>query len=725
MLQPLIFKIYGMDCPDEVVILKQEVGPIVGGEERLAFDILNARMIVAYRPAEVAPNDIMKAVAATGMRAEIWNEDAPDDEGQGFWQRHSRSLATAVSGLMTASGFWLHAESMGVAAALGYEGARFVHDAPMDATLCYSGAILSGAWFVLPKTWLSIRRMRPDMNLLMSVAIAGAVIIGEWFEGAMVAFLFALSLAMESWSVGRARKAVASLLDLTPISAHLLRTDGSEYDVRPEEVPVTGRVRIRPGERIPVDGFVVKGSSAVDQAPITGESMPVFKEIGDAVYAGTINGDGSIEASCSKTATDTTLAGIVRMVGQAQSKRAPSEQWVERFARIYTPAVMVASVLICIVPPLLMGLPWSDWFYRALVLLVIGCPCALVISTPVSIVAALAAAARNGVLVKGGVYLEACADLNAIAFDKTGTLTAGRPTVVDITALDGYTEDDLLARAAAMEVHSDHPIARAVVDCAQERFIRLRSADDFQMLPGRGATATFDGVQFWIGSLRYLEERGLGTDTVLQTISERANLGQTAVVIGNEDGVCGIIAIEDTAREGAKDALKRLRESGIRHLVMLTGDNNGTAQVIANQTGIDVVHAELLPEDKVAVIETLVSTHEKVAMVGDGVNDAPAMGRATLGIAMGAVGSDVAIETADIALMTDDLSRLPWLVNHARRTLMVIRQNIGIALTIKVLFVLLTVMGYASLWAAIGADMGASLLVIFNGLLLMDGSEND
>lgn len=722
MSNPLSFKIYGMDCAEEVAILKREVGPAIGGEDRLAFDILNARMIVKVDPGVVTADEVIKIVARTGMRGEVWVDDVCDQD-DGFWVQHSRTVMTTISGLMACVGFILHVESRGVGDALGFEGSRFSHDAPTDAVVFYLLAIFSGISYVLPKAWLAIRRLHPDMNLLMTIAVAGAIGIGEWFEASMVAFLFALSLTLESWSVGRARRAVATLMDLSPTTARMILPGGGEQRLTPEQVPVDARVRVGPGERIPVDGRVAQGSSEVNQAPITGESMPVLRQIGDSVFAGTINGDGSLEVLCTRPATDTRLAGIIRLVGEAQSKRAPSEQWVERFARVYTPAIMASAVLIFLIPPLFLGADWNEWIYRALVLLVIGCPCALVISTPVSIVAALAASARHGILVKGGVYMEAPAHLAAVAFDKTGTLSQGRPEVVEIIPMKDHTEEDLLARAAAMEAHSDHPIARAVFDCAQERLIRLRSADEFQMLPGKGVTASFDGEQYWIGSHRYLEERKQETEEVHQILEERANLGQTVMVVGNDDHVCGIIAIADAIRPETPGAIQELRRNGVRHLIMLTGDNEGTAQAFAKQAEIDEVCAELLPENKVAVVESLVSEYGTVAMVGDGVNDAPAMSRATLGIAMGAAGSDTAIETADIALMADDLSKLPWLMRHSRKTLTVIRQNIVIALLIKALFLVLTFLGYASLWAAIGADMGASLVVIFNSLLLLNGGD--
>lgn len=716
----LRFKIYGMDCAEEVAVLKRELGPIVGGEEYLAFDILNGKMIVSPGPKPLPLDTILQAVARTGMRADVWQDERDPALAEGFWQRRGRMVLTAASGLLSLAGFLLHAWTAGgVMAALGSEGIGQSHHVPLAAQVLYALGIATGAWYIVPKAWFAARRLRPDMNLLMTIAVMGAVGIGEWFEAATVSFLFAVSLALESWSVGRARRAVAALMDLAPPTARLQQEDGSEQVVPPDQMPVGALFVVKPGERIPLDGRVVRGVSEVNQAPITGESVPLAKKPGDQVFAGTINGDGALEITCTKLAGETTLAHIIRMVGEAQSKRAPSEQWVERFARVYTPAVLGLAVAVLLIPPLVFGGAWTDWFYRSLVLLVIGCPCALVISTPVSIVAALAAAARNGVLIKGGVYVEAPAQLQAIAFDKTGTLTKGRPTVVEVIPMNGHDETELLERVAAMELRSDHPLARAIVAFAQERGVAIRPAEDFQIIQGKGATARFNGRQYWLGSHRYLEEQHQETEDVHHRLEVMAQTGRTVVVVGNEAHVCGLIAIADAVRPEAKAALQALRETGVQHMVMLTGDNQGTAESIARETGVDEVHAELLPADKVTAVEALVARYGTVAMVGDGVNDAPAMGRATLGIAMGAAGSDAAIETADVALMSDDLSKLPWLIRHSRRTLTIIRQNIGFSLLVKAVFVVLTFLGYASLWAAIAADMGTSLLVIFNGLRLL------
>ena len=717
-------RVLGMDCAEEVAVLKREVGPVVGGEDYLAFDILNGRMTVSIEAGSVTADAVMKAIARTGMKAELLRRDRDDGDApdeRGFWQQYSRTLLTSASGAFLALGFIAHAIFAGGVwrAFGGNDAGGAALEVPLTAKLLYGLSVLSGVWFFLPKAWYSLVRVRPDMNMLMTIAVSGAIAIGEWSEAATVAFLFAVSLALESWSVGRARRAVAALLDLTPPTARLKHADGREEEVPAEQVPVGAIFIVRPGERIPLDGRVVKGLSHVNQAPITGESMPVEKQVSSDVFAGTINGDGVLEVECTKAAQDSTLAHIIRMVGEAQSRRAPSEQWVEKFARIYTPAIMALALAVLLIPPLVLSGSWQQWLYNALVLLVIACPCALVISTPVSIVAALAAAARQGVLIKGGMYVEAPARLKAIAFDKTGTLTAGKPAVVELVPLSGHDERELLERAAAMEQRSDHPLAMAIVAHARQKGVMPPPAEDFQIIQGKGATARFNGQMYWLGSHRYLEERGQETPEIHAQLESMSGSGRSVVVIGNEQHVCGFVTLADEIRPEAPPTLAELRRLGIEHLIMLTGDNEPTARAIAKQTGIDEFRAELLPADKVTIVEELVAKYGAVAMLGDGVNDAPALGRATIGIAMGAVGSDAAIETADIALMADDLSRLPWLIKHSRRTLAVIRQNISFSLAVKTLFVILTFAGWSSLWAAIAADTGASLLVVFNGLRLL------
>jgi Cd2+/Zn2+-exporting ATPase len=714
-MKTFVVKVAGMDCAEEVAVLRREVETL-SEVEGVSFDLLRGTMSVTFDETHLSTDVILAAVSRTGLSAVPYDAKSEEAVAAGGG-RSARAMLTAASGLLVAAGFLVHGAVAGWSAAIGGDEGRTM---PWLSRAFYVAATLAGAWFVLGKAWLAVKRLRPDMNLLMTVAVVGALFIDEFFEAATVAFLFALSLALESWSVGRARRAIQSLMQLAPDTACVRGEDGVETTVPVADVPLGATLIVRPGEKIPLDGQVVKGETSINQAPITGESMPVHKTPGSEVFAGTINHEGAIEIIATKLTTDSTLAKIIKLVGDAQSKRSPSEQWAESFARYYTPAVMALAIAVMLIPPLLFDGEWPRWFYEGLVLLVIACPCALVISTPVSIVAALTAAARQGVLIKGGPYVEAPARLRAIAFDKTGTLTSGRPEVRKVIPLSGHDERELLEIAAAIESRSQHPLAQAILRAAQSAGITPRPADDFQSLTGKGAMARIDGRTFWLGSHRLLEERGQETPEMHATLEAFAAGGHSVIVVGEEDHVCGLIAVADALRDESPAALAALREAGISRLVLLTGDNRLTGEAIGKAVGVDEVKAELLPQDKVAAIEELARQHGPVAMVGDGVNDAPAMARATLGIAMAAMGTDAALETADIALMTDDLSKLAWLVRHSRRTLAVIRQNIFASLAVKGAFVVLTLIGQASLWAAIAADMGTSLLVIANALRLLN-----
>jgi len=700
-------RIHGMDCAEEVAALKRELIPLVGDEQRLRFDLVRGKLSIELDDSRPSDTELFAAIKRAGLSAELWQTQRSNDRQTPFWRRYHREWLTGLSGLMTVVGLSLQlASSTGTTLRLVAIG-------------CYLLAIAAGFYLVIPKAFRAVLALRPDMNLLMSIAVLGAIFIGEWFEAATVACLFSFSLLLESWSIGRARRAIAALMEWSPPMAHLQTESGAPQDVSPQDVTIGATLLVRPGEKVPLDGTIVQGASSLDESPITGESVPVEKEVGDEVFAGTINGDGLLHIQTTKAADDTTLARIIKMVGEAQSKRAPSERWVERFAAVYTPAVMIAALVVFLLPPLLLGGQWIEWLYRALVLLVIACPCALVISTPVSVVAGLAAAARNGVLIKGGVFIELPARLRALAMDKTGTLTVGTPAVLEVVPLAGYHPDELLTIAGALEANSNHPIARAIVDELQQRDLPLTHAESLENVPGKGAFGKRNGRLYWLGSYRYLAERQLETPDIREQWEAKRGAGQTVVFIGDAERVCGFVMLADTIRAEARDVIRALHQAGLEHIVMLTGDHAETAAAIAAEAGVDEIKADLLPEDKVQAVEALVAAYEYVAMLGDGVNDAPAMARSSLGIAMGAAGSDAAIETADIALMADDLSKLPWLLQHSRRTLRVIRQNIAFALGVKTLFVLLTLVGYASLWAAIAADMGASLLVIFNGLRLL------
>ncbi len=705
------YRVAGLDCANEVAALKRVLDPLTESEEALQFDLIQGKLTVTSAADDAA---IQRAVRTSGMTALPWL-DSSTSQRESLWKRHGPTFVAGLSGAACALGVLSHGVTDGWRAILEPLSEHFPPYPPITAAL-YLVAMVSGAYFFAPRAWFALRTLRPDMNLLVLVAAAGALALGEWFEAAVVCFLFAVSLRLEHWSVGRARNAITALMDLAPPVAHVRKDDGTFEEVPLDAVGVDDIIRVRPGERMPVDGVVTTGRSSVNQAPLTGESMPVEKVPGDEVFAGTINLDGGIEFRCTKPARDSSLARIVRMVEEAQSRRTDAEQWVEQFARVYTPAMMAVAVAITIVPPLMLGWTIRESVYAALVMLLIACPCALVISTPVTIVAGLASAARRGILIKGGAFLEAPARLKCIAFDKTGTLTTGIPTVQSVVPLNGHTDRDILGVAAAIESSSIHPLAQAITACASERGIGYEPAESHTLLEGMGAEGVVNGRTYWLGSHRLVHDKTPCDDEAEARAAAFEAAGQTVVMLGNDGHVCGLLSLADAPRSNARAVLKELKATGIEHCVMLTGDNAGTAQALADATGIDAFHAELLPQDKLDAITALRERYGLVGMVGDGINDTPAMAAADVAIAMGAAGSDAAVETADIALMGDDLSAVPWLVNHSRRVLGIIKQNVAIALGLKLAVFALALGGYATLWMAIASDMGASLIVIFNGL---------
>lgn len=708
-----------MDCAEEIAALRRTVGPVVGGSENLHFDLLSAKMTVADGAPVVDSQLVIRAVSDAGMRAIPWEKaqaQRADGDNARWWAQHGRSALCAIGGACAAAGLAIHTSKAGLLPALvdaSEIGPSIV------SILLYCISMVSGGWYVFPRAVHAARRLRPDMNLLMTVAVIGAVLLGQWFEAASVAFLFSLALLLESWSVGRARNAIRALVALAPQTARVWCPHDKREEEKPiEDVAVGAKVIVRPGERIPLDGRIEAGSTSVNQAPITGESMPVPRGAGDTVYAGTINNEGAITVCVTHAASDTTLARTIRMVEEAQSRRAKSEQWVETFARYYTPAMMALAFAIALVPPAFDG-AWGHWFYEALVVLVIACPCALVISTPVSIVAGLATAARAGVLIKGGVYLEQAALIDAIALDKTGTLTRGEIGVQRIVPVNGYEASEVLAYAAALESNSDHPIANAICAHARSEGVSVPQSRDATALAGRGIRARVDDGLYWAGSHRMLHEVNADECAFHDIAVALEDAGHSVVAVGLDAKPLGFIGLADALRGDAREIIEAIKRKGVAHIRILTGDNQGTAQAVANAVGANAYEAELLPEDKVNAVTELGKRYRVVAMVGDGVNDAPALAAANVGIAMGAIGSDAAIETADIALMSDDLSRLPWLIGHARKTRTIIQQNVAFALGVKALFLALALAGGATLWMAIAADMGASLIVIFNSLRLL------
>jgi len=691
-----VFKIDGMDCHEEVAILERRLKHLTG-LEAMSADVLGGRLLVTYDAARLSTATITDAVADTGMRAWLEHEQ-PHIVGTSF----ARQRLLVASGASLAAGLTLH----------------WLQLAPAVSVAACVASVLTGGVFPARRAIASVRARTLDIHVLMTIAVVGAVAIGEWSEAATVIFLFAAAQYLESRSMDRARHAVRALMDLTPPDALVVRGE-DERRLPVDSVMIGDVLRIRPGAKVPLDGTVTSGSSDVNQAPITGESLPVDKHAGTELFAGTINGRGALEMRVTRLRRDTTLARIIHLVDRAQAQRAPSQAFVERFAAYYTPAVIAIAVGVALIPPLIFHAHAAEWLYRALVLLVISCPCALVISTPVSIVSALAAAARQGVLVKGGIHLERLATIRAIAFDKTGTLTRGEPAVVGVTPFDGMRELRLLGLAAALESRSEHPIATAIVQHAKVHAAPVVSVERFRALPGLGAEALLDGRPALIGNLRLFEERRLLSASTRSAVLAGANGHATPVLLAWDGAIAGMITVADRPREAARDVMDLLRGHGLRQIVMLTGDHGGAASAVARAVGITDLQAELLPHDKVDAVRELKARHGVVAMVGDGVNDAPALAAADVGIAMGAAGTDAALETADIALMGDDLSKIPFALRLSRATLRNIKTNVAVSLLLKAVFLALAVTGHATLWMAIVADTGASLLVVANGLRLL------
>ena len=695
-----VFKIEGMDCHEEVAILERRLKGL-SGLEALQADILGQRLNIKYDAAKLTASTIAEAVAQTGMRAWLEHERPAGPAPSAA----TRRLFVVASGILTGAGL-----------ALEYAG---VDHRAVVAT--YVLAIASGGVYTGRRAMHAARSLALDINVLMLVAVCGAMVLGQWSEGAAVVFLFALAQLLEARAMERARGAIRALMDLTPAEALVRDAASGEFRrVAVDEISVGDLVVVRPGEKIPLDGRVAAGESLVNQAPVTGESLPAEKRVDDEVFAGTINGRGSLDVRVTRLRGDSTLARIIHMVEQAQAQRAPSQTFVERFARIYTPAVLLLALAIGILPPLVAGADWHAWIYRALVLLVISCPCALVISTPVSVVSALAAAARQGVLIKGGAHLERLAAVRCLAFDKTGTLTKGDLRVADVMALDGAAPERILRLAASLERRSEHPIGAAIVARAAEQGLTPLLVDQFQALPGLGAEGLVDGTRVVIGSHRLFDERVSCTPDLHARIEAAALAagGQTMVIVGAEAPI-GIVTVSDRPRESARDAVRMLREQGVAHVALLTGDHAAAGRALGEAVGVDEVRAGLLPADKVRAVEELRRRFGTLAMVGDGINDAPALAAADVGIAMGVAGSDAALETADVALMADELLKIPYALRLSRATVRNVRANIAFSIGLKAVFMVLAVLGMATLWMAVVADMGASLIVIANALRLL------
>ncbi|MDA3128671.1 heavy metal translocating P-type ATPase [Aliibacillus thermotolerans] len=589
-------------------------------------------------------------------------------------------------------------------------------------SLLFAAAIVIGGYSLFKVGFQNLLHFEFDMKTLMTVAIIGAAIIGEWAEGAIVVILFAISEALERFSMDRARQSIRSLMDIAPKEA-LVRRNGQEMMIHVDDIAVGDIMIVKPGQKLAMDGVVVNGYSAVNQATITGESVPVEKTVDDEVFAGTLNEEGILEVKVTKLVEDTTISKIIHLVEEAQGERAPSQAFVDKFAKYYTPIIMIIAGLVAVVPPLLFGGSWGTWVYQGLAVLVVGCPCALVISTPISIVSAIGNAAKKGVLIKGGIYLEEMGALKAIAFDKTGTLTKGVPVVTDFKMLNNQVNaEDMLSIITALEYRSGHPLASAIMKKADEENISYTHVivDDFSSITGKGIKGTINGTTYYIGNPKLFENLSVDFNNEQdQLVTALQNQGKTAMVVGTEKEILAVIAVADEVRESSKEVIQKLHQLGIKKTIMLTGDNKGTADAIGGHVGVTDIQAELLPQDKLEFIKKLRSKYGNVAMVGDGVNDAPALAASTVGIAMGGAGTDTALETADVALMGDDLRKLPFSIKLSRKALTIIKQNITFALAIKFIALLLVIPGWLTLWIAILSDMGATLLVALNGLRLM------
>lgn len=690
------YRVQGFTCTNCAAIFENNVKELPGVKDAK----VNFGASKVYVQGNATIEELEKAGAFENLK--IRDEKEQKAEREPFWKQ-KENIKVYISAVLLVISWFLGEQ-------LGEE-----HILP---TIGYAASILIGGYSLFIKGLKNLSRLNFDMNTLMTIAIIGAAIIGEWGEGATVVILFAISEALERYSMDKARQSIESLMDIAPKEA-LIRRGNEEITVHVDDIQVGDIMIVKPGQKLAMDGVVVKGTSTLNQAAITGESVPVTKTIDDEVFAGTLNEEGLLEVKVTKRVEDTTISKIIHLVEEAQAERAPSQAFVDKFAKYYTPAIVILALLIAVIPPLFGG-DWSEWIYQGLAVLVVGCPCALVVSTPVAVVTAIGNAAKNGVLIKGGIHLEETGHLKAIAFDKTGTLTKGVPAVTDLVAFNG-NENELLAITAAIEKGSQHPLASAIMRKAEENGLNINviSVDEFQSITGKGVKAKVNNEMYYVGSPNLFEElHGSIESTIKEKIIRMQTEGKTVMVLGTEKEILSLIAVADEMRESSKEVISKLNRMGIE-TVMLTGDNQRTATAIGKQVGVSDIKADLLPEDKLNFIKELRSKHQSVAMVGDGVNDAPALAASTVGVAMGGAGTDTALETADIALMSDDLSKLPYTIKLSRKALAIIKQNITFSLAIKLVALLLVMPGWLTLFIAIFADMGATLLVTLNSLRLL------
>ncbi len=693
----VLLHVEGMDCSAESEIITRKLKSTAGISD-FKVSLMSEQIEVSYDPARVSVQDIIKSIAETGMKAFLERGRAKEDKP--WWIRNRQVVFLLACGAMIAVSFVM--ELAGVS--------------KVAVDVFFGLAVLVGAYYPAKMGILALRTLTLNIRLLMVIGAAGAVVLGLWEEAALLVLVYSLGDVLEAFAVDRARGAIRVLMDLVPKEA-LVRRNGDEVTLPTEEVEVDEVVIIRPGEKVPMDGVVVAGSSYVDQSAITGEPVPVERSVGEEVFAGTINQRGSIEVRVTKKASDTTLARIIYFVEEAQAKKSTYQRFGDKFGKYYTPAMFLLGIGVAIIPPLF-GAAWRPFIYRGLVVFVVSCSCGIALSVPVAVVAAIANAARKGIVFKGGAYLEVANELKVIAFDKTGTLTIGRPSVTDVISLNGFPRGDTLALAASIESRSEHPLAEAVVRKAREDAVSLSDISGFEAIPGFGVKATVDNGSYLVGSSRLFKERGIPVSGARDEIERLEGQGKTVVLLGDERSVLGLIAIADTVRAEAWEAVEALKGLGLR-IVMLTGDNEGTARSIAAQAGVDEHIAQLLPEDKVEAVNRLRDEFGKVAMVGDGINDAPAMAVADIGIAMGAAGTDVAMETGDIVLMSDDLSKIVPALHLSRRAVNNIRQNIFASLLLVVVLVPLALFGVIGLLTGLLLNEVSALVVIANALRLL------
>ncbi|PEK39738.1 heavy metal translocating P-type ATPase [Bacillus pseudomycoides] len=682
----------GMDCGACALTIEKHLQNVSGVQE-VHVNFATGKMHIRH---DRSADDIIKEISNAGFEASLAGSRrgaTPNSK--------SKDTTLILSGLFLALGFF----------------SGFANTSPLLITLLYAASTLIGGYKPAKSAFYALRSKALDMNVLMISAAIGAALIGQWLEGATVVWLFALGATLQNKSIERTRESIRGLIDLAPSEAWV-KVETELVKTSVEDITVDTTIVVKPGEKIPLDGTVIGGNSTVNQAPITGESIPIDKQIGDSVYAGTINEEGSLEITVTKLVEDTTLSRIIHLVEEAQEKKAPTEAFVDRFAKIYTPIVFLLAISVMILPPLLGMGTWMDWIYRGLELLVVACPCALVISTPVAIVSAIGNAARNGVLIKGGTALEIAGSLNAIAFDKTGTLTEGKPQVMHVRSLD-CPENELLSIATTIEEYSNHPIARAITTYAKEQQISVQEGKEFRAIVGKGAQVNINGETYYAGNAALFDDLGTSLQVWKEPIQEMQRIGQTVVLIGTNHTILGMISVADSIRSTTYQTIQELKRTGIRETVMLTGDNEGTANHIAQKAKVDRYFANLLPEDKVRSVKHLQSEGKTVAMIGDGINDAPALATANLGIAMGGAGTDTAMETADIVLMADNLEKLPYTMKLSRKALHIIKQNIWFSLIIKFIALAFIFPGWLTLWIAVLSDTGAALLVILNSMRLL------